>query len=553
MDELNALVRAWAVRARVQWSLRWLFIGIAIGLAAAIIPALIARVSPVANQSTLLAIGALCAGAGLVATLAWPWIHARRQTQVAWARRFDAQFQLDERLSTAFELQQGVIKTRDERLRQLQQSDALNAAYQVNINAALPWQLPWRQALTALLALAVLLLAIFLPNPQEQVLAAREEARRVLARQSQSLEVARQIIRDSNLNEAQKQQALQALDEAQARLNDPDTSPEEALAALSDAQARLEALRDEAWQQRREDLRRAGQSMQPSEITNALADALSRGNIAQAAEQLSNLTQTPDGQPLNEAQQGQLANQLDQMAREIQNSDPASAQSLREAAQQLRERNTDAAREQLEEVARSLNEATQAAEASRSLDESQAQIDAARQAVARASADGVRRQEQQQAQAQGNQPGSQAAPPQASPANPTSGEQGDQPADGQNPQGQQAGQPGASESNQAAPQLQTSPGHSEDTGTDDSVWAPGPRLSEAGVQVQLPTAGGDSVPNPSGRPNPGVPAGATVPYQQVYREYAHAADEAMQRGAVPPALRDYVRDYFSSLDPATRR
>lgn len=553
MDELNTLVRAWAVRARVQWSLRWLFIGIAIGLAAAIIPALIARVSPVANQSTLLAIGALCAGAGLVATLAWPWIRARRQTQVAWARRFDAQFQLDERLSTAFELQQGVIKTRDERLRQLQQSDALNAAYQVNINAALPWQLPWRQALTALLALAVLLLAIFLPNPQEQVLAAREEARRVLARQSQSLEVARQIIRDSNLNEAQKQQALQALDEAQARLNDPDTSPEEALAALSDAQARLEALRDEAWQQRREDLRRAGQSMQPSEITNALADALARGNIAQAAEQLSNLTQTPDGRPLDEAQQGQLANQLDQMAREIQNSDPASAQSLREAAQQLRERNTDAAREQLEEVARSLNEATQAAEASRSLDESQAQIDAARQAVARASADGVRRQEQQQAQAQGNQPGSQAAPPQASPANPTSGEQGDQPADGQSPQGQQAGQPGASESNQAAPQLQTSPGHSEDTGTDNSVWAPGPRLSEAGVQVQLPTAGGDSVPNPSGRPNPGVPAGATVPYQQVYREYAHAADEAMQRGAVPPALRDYVRDYFSSLDPATRR
>ncbi|MGQ9814347.1 MAG: hypothetical protein ACUVR3_04255, partial [Candidatus Roseilinea sp.] len=351
-----------------------------------------------------------------------------------------------------------------------------------------------------------------------------------------------------------KQQALQALDETQARLNDPDTSPEEALAALNDAQARLEALRDEAWQQQREDLRRAGQSMQPSEITNALADALARGDIAQAAEQLSNLTETPDGRPLDEAQQQQLANQLDQMAREIQNSDAASAQRLRKAAQQLRERNTDAAREQLEQVARSLNEATQAAEASRSLDESQAQIDAARRAVAQASADGVRRQEQQQAQTQGNQPGSQAMPPQASPANPTGGgEQGDQPADGQSPQGQQASQPGASESNQAAPQLQTSPGHSEDTGTDNSVWAPGPRLSEAGVQVQLPTAGGDSVPNPSGRPNPGVPAGATVPYQQVYREYAHAADEAMQRGAVPPALRDYVRDYFSSLDPATRR
>ncbi len=546
MDELNALVRAWAIRARAQWSLRWLFIGIAAGLTVALIPALVARVTPVANQSVLLAIGAVCALAGLLATLIWPWIRARRQTRVAWARRFDAQFQLEERLSTAFELQQGVIETRDERLRQLQQTDALNAAYSVNINTALPWQLPWRQALTALLALAILLLAIILPNPQEQVLAAREATRQTLARQAQSLEAARQAIRDSNLTEEQKQQALQALDDAQARLNDPNTSPEAAMAALNDAQARLEALRDEAWQQQREDLRRAGQSMQPDELTNALADALSRGDVAQAAEELSNLTETPDGQPLDEAQQQQLANQLDQMAREIQNSDPASAQRLREAAQQLRERNTNAARERLEQVARSLNEASQAAEASRSLDESQAQIDAARQAVAQASADGARRPEQQPAQAQSSQPGGQTSAPQA---NQTGGsEQGNQPAEGQ-----QAVQPGAGESSRPVPQPQTSPGHNEDTGTDNSVWAPGPRLGNEGAQVQLPEAGGDSAPNPAGRPNPGVGGSATVPYQQVYREYAQAADEAIQRGAVPPALRDYVRDYFSSLDPAGRR
>lgn len=542
MDELNALVRAWAVRARAQWSLRWLFIGIAIGLMVALIPALIARVWPVANQSTLLGIGALCAGAGLVATLIWPWIHARRQTHVAWARRFDAQFQLDERLSTAFELQQGVIETRDERLRQLQQTDALNAAYGVNIDTALPWRLPWRQALTALLALAVFLLAIILPNPQEQVLVAREEARQTLAEQSQSLEAAKQAIRESNLSEEQKRQALLALDDAQARLNDPNTTPEEALAALNDAQARLEALRDEAWQQQREDLRRAGQAMQPDELTNALADALSRGDVAQAAEELSNLTETPNGQPLDEAQQQQLANQLDQMAREIQNSDPASAQRLREAAQQLRERNTDAARQRLEQVAQSLNEATQAAEASRSLDQSQAQVDAARQAIAQAS-----RQEQQQAQ--GDQPGSQATPSQAGPSNQAgSSEQGNPPA-----QSQQAGQAGKVESSQPMPQQQTSPGHREDTGTDNSVWAPGPRLSNEGAQVQLPESDGDSAPNPSGRPNPGVGGSATVPYQQVYREYAQAADEAIQRGAVPPALRDYVRDYFSSLNPAARR
>ncbi len=542
MDELNALVRAWAVRARAQWSLRWLFIGIAIGLAVAIIPALIARVAPLASQATLLGIGGLCAGAGLLATLVWPWIRTRGQSKLVWARQFDTQFQLDERLSTAFELQQGIIQTRDDHLRQLQQTDALNAAHSINIDTALPWQLPWRQALIALLALAILLLVILLPNPQEEMLAAREAARQTLAQQAQSLEAAKQAIRDSNLTDEQKQQALEALDEAQNRLNDPNTSPEEAMAALNDAQARLEALRDEAWQQQREDLQRAGQSMQPDELTNALADALSRGDVAQAAEQLSTLTQTPDGQPLDEAQQQQLADQLDQMAREIQKSDPASAQHLRQAAQSLREQNSEGAREQLEQVAQSLSEANQAAEASRSLDATQAQVDAARQAIAQAS-----RQEPQQAQ--GNQSGSQAPPSKAGPANQTAdSEQGNQPAEGE-----QAGQPGSSESSRPVPQPQTSPGHSEDTGSDNSVWAPGPRLGNEGAQVQLPQAGGDSAPNPSGRPNPGVGGAATVPYQQVYREYAQAADEAMQRGAVPPGLRDYVRDYFSSLDPAARR
>lgn len=546
MDELNALVRAWAVRARAQWSLRWLFIGIAIGLMVALIPALIARVWPLADRATLLAIGALCAAAGLVATLVWPWVRARRQTPVDWARWFDTQFRLDERLSTAFELQQGVIQTRDERLRQLQQTDALNAACGVNIATALPWQFPWRQALTALLALAIFLLLLILPNPQEDALAAREATRQTLAQQAQSLEAAKQAIRESNLTEEQKQQALQALDDAQARLNDPDITPEEALAALNEAQARLEALRDEAWQQQREDLRRAGQSMQPDQLTNALADALSRGDVAQAAEQLSNLTETPDGQPLDETQQQQVANQLDQMAREIQNSDPASAQRLREAAQQLREGNPDAARQRLEQVARSLNEAAQAAEASRSLDESQAQVDAARQAIAQASRE---EQQRQQQQAGGNQPGSQAAPSQAGPSNQAGGsEPGNQPAEGR-----QAGQPGAAESSRPMPQQQTTPGHSEDSGTDNSVWAPGPRLGNEGAQVQLPAAGGQGAPNPAGRLNPGAGGNATVPYQQVYREYAQAADEAIQRGAVPPALRDYVRDYFSSLDPAARR
>ena len=579
MDDLSELVRAWSVRVRLQWSLRWVFAGIAAGFALAIIPALIARISPIASQSTLLILGGVFAGIGLIAMLVWPWIRGRRDTEVNWARRFDTEFRLDERLSTAFELQKGAIDTSDENLRHRQQADAQNAAYGVNADTVLPWRFPLRQAMAALVALAALLLAIVLPNPQEEVLATREEVRRTLAEQSQALEAAKQAIQQSNLSEDQKQQALQALEDAQTKLNDPNTTPEQAMAALNEAQSKLESLRDQAWQQRQEDLQRAGQAMQPDEMTNSLADSLAKGNIDQAADQLSNLTETKDGQSLDETQQQRLANQLDQMAREIQNSDPSSAQRLRSAAQQLRENNAEAAREQLNQVAESLDDANQQAQASQSLDQSQAQVDAARQAVAQASQpeqqpqgnqagqqqgqQGQQGQQQSEQQGQQQSQGSQSSPSQSDesgqPGNPADGE--GQPSAGQTGQTGQEGQPSDSQatagqsgnSSGGPPIPQVSPGHSEDSGTDNSVYAPGPRMGGDGSQVQLPEAQGENSPNPSGQSNPGIRTDPTVPYQNVYREYAEAADEAMQSGAVPPGLRDYVRDYFSSLDPNARR
>jgi hypothetical protein len=42
-----------------------------------------------------------------------------------------------------------------------------------------------------------------------------------------------------------------------------------------------------------------------------------------------------------------------------------------------------------------------------------------------------------------------------------------------------------------------------------------------------------------------------VPYEQVYPEYARSASEALDRGYIPPHLKNYVRDYFSRLEPGS--
>jgi hypothetical protein len=41
-----------------------------------------------------------------------------------------------------------------------------------------------------------------------------------------------------------------------------------------------------------------------------------------------------------------------------------------------------------------------------------------------------------------------------------------------------------------------------------------------------------------------------TPYQQVYADFYRYAQTSLDRGYVPLSIKDYVRDYFSSLDPS---
>ena len=48
-----------------------------------------------------------------------------------------------------------------------------------------------------------------------------------------------------------------------------------------------------------------------------------------------------------------------------------------------------------------------------------------------------------------------------------------------------------------------------------------------------------------------VPEGghASVPYRDVYSEYADEAGAALEGSYIPLGVKQYVRDYFSSLEP----
>jgi hypothetical protein len=535
VDDLAGFIRAWSIRARWQRGLRWLFFGLACGLGSALALAIAARFAPLISLPRLIVISILAGSAGAIVALGIPWVRDTRRSMLSWAREFDRRLGLKERLSTALEARNGTLNVSNDAIRRLQSADALDRASGVDPRRALPLRVSRRDAAIAAAIGLGLVVALALPNPQQTALAEREQFREAARAEAAKIaEIEKAIENSPFLSDTQKQSALDALDQARRSLEDANATPEQALAALNEAQARLDALQNDANPALREDLRRAGQTMTPDELSRQMAEALAQGDFQKAAEQMRTLT-SRNGQTLSEAEQQRVANQLDQMAREVQNSDPQLASQLRQAAQDLRQGKADSAQQQLGQAADALDRSNQAQASETELQSAEQSAAEARQRVAEATGQSAKGPPSQPGKASGSegsptdQPGQQGEPGQGQGGAPTQA---------------QGGQPGSS-----GPGDSITPGHSEDTGTDNSVYAPGTRLNPTGSNVTLPESQSRTSPDPNSNPRQALPGSSIVPYQQVYREYAKTADQALQTGDVPAALRDYIRDYFSSLDP----
>jgi hypothetical protein len=493
-------------------SLEWGPWGAMAGLGLAVLMALAARLWPILMAYHLAALAAILLFASVVVTMAIVWLRPR--TLLRLSRVFDRRLALAERLSTAVEIESGRLRA-ESGIAKAQLADAVDAAQRVDYRSHLLPR-PSRWALLAVAVLAVALaLSLVLPNPQDSVLSQREAVRAAIEEQIEDLEaVKEQVAETEGLSEDEREALLQELEEAIANLEEGRATPEEALAALSEAEQALAELQDPGAAGLEEGLERAGEQVADSELTRDLAEALAEGDYRAAAEALESYG-SELGEELTREEELELARQLAEAAEALTEVDPELAERLAEAAEAIESGDIAEAREALKAAAQEMGEAGGRVERQEAVESALAELQEGREEIANAS---------------GAVPGDGKRPAQTD----AQGES-DGPAGGQ--------QPGGGE--------QTKPGHSEDSGSGkpyEEEYDP-ERIGEEGEEVNVgregeggETVGEVSIPSPEGERS-------TVPYREVYGDYAQEADAALEGSYIPLGMKQYVRDYFSSLEP----
>ncbi len=532
-DDLSRQLHNWNGRRRLRDALLWVPRGLLVGLLFAVVLATVARLRPLltSREVTLIAIGFVVLSI-IVTLIVLFW---RRYTLWQQARFADAQFALRERTTTAVEIQQGTV-TAPPILAQQQLADTVTAVNQVDTKSQFPLHLNRQDWLIILLALILLLAALFVPNPQEAILQEQRALKQSIAEQIAELEALSQEIKENPaLTETQQEELLEPVESAIEGLNDGNLSQEEAVAVLSEAEADLRQLGTENdTNALRQQLETAGEPLANNPTTQALGEALQNGNLAQAGQEMAQLA---DNLPtLSEEEIAQLAEDLAETAAALQETDSELAQELAEAAEALQNGDIAAAQEALREAAATTQQRAQETAVAQQANQTADSLNQSRESVAQSG------QGEQGEQAQGNQSGAG-----------QQGEQGqgegNQPGQGQGqPLGQGAGQ-GEGESAQGSPGTGTEGG-----GSADSVFVPLLRnFDEAGIDIELPA---ECIANPadcggllSEAPTAFDEERSIVPYQQVFGDYRDAANEALQDDYIPLGLKGFVREYFTSLEP----
>ena len=463
-------------------------------------------------------------------------LHPLSLAQVA--RRCDIELGLKERLGTAMALSasqppSALLAGFRPSLLALQHQDALIAAQAIDPRRDLP--LDWRRRplfLAAVLFLAASTLA-WLPNPMAALVAERAAVAQAAEEQAAQIKALRHELEQAQgLAPADREELLRRLEELAAQLRANPGDREEALADLSAAE---EALRDRL--DPKADARRAALEALASRLQALTpAERAEEAGLPQAAEALGRLAEELAG--MDAGDQQSLAGTLAQMAaRAAQTGDAELAQALAEMAQAALAGDAAAAEQAAQRAGQAL---------------ARAQSDLAGQAATRRALSGIQGSRQAVAQA-GRQPGRATASGQGQ-------SQGQSQGQGQ---GQGQGQPGGgggTTANSLPPATRSGsmgrPGTAgrpwTTTGFEQQVYAPRQSRLNTGEELRIPgqdSSQGDTEVREAPNLLPGSSGPSLVPYHEVYYDYLDAANEAIEQSAVPVGLKDYVRDYFSRLEP----
>ncbi len=540
-NQLAHQLSAWNGRRRFRDALIWLPRGLLVGLLAAVVVAAVARLRPLLTNQEVATVALALAGVGLLVGLVW--LLWRRYSLPEQARFADRQFLLKERTSTAVEIHQGMIQT-SPIIAEQQLNDTLTAVQQVDTRTLLPFRLNRQDWWVILVAVGLLVTAVFLPNLQEAELLRQRGITKAIEEQLNQLEALSEEIRENPLlTEEQKEETLQPIEQAIEGLGEGAISQEEAVATLSEAEAELRDLSaSSSAEQLRQQLQEAGEPLANNPNSQALGESLQNGNLAQAG---TAVTQLADQLPsLSREEQLALAEDLMATAQSLVGTDDQLAQQLAEAAQALQNGDIAAAQQALREAGATLQQRAQEAAATDQANQAADALGEGRQSVAQAGGQ--------------NQSGQPANPDNLLPEN--DGRAGANEGLGQSPQpgpgqgnGQGQGQ-GEGQGQNGSSQGQLG-GPSAGGGHTENVYVPELRDLSGfeGVDVELPA---ECAANPSDcgallneTPTEFGDETSIVPYTQVFGDYQNAANEALQDDYIPLGLKGYIRDYFSSLEP----
>jgi len=555
MDELTTILRK--IRTRYRWIDGLAAAQRSLWLAAAfmLLLQIVGRLLPVENLYlwTLLPL-ALWLAVIPILTL------TRRFPILRAAQRADIDLRLYERLSSALELSQSSDKpgyTFPPVLLQAQQADALQAARAVNPQRDLPFAWYRRPLITTAVLGALTLISFFFPNPMDAVLAERRAVALEAEKQAQHIEdLSQELAGENALTPEEREELARQLEQLAAQLRANPGDLEQALA----------------------DLARMQQGLTERRNPNAAALQANLENLAQRLQNLAGIPSDPQQDAASTASQalGLLAEQLAQQFAEMDPEqrqqaaaelgalsaqaalagDQGLAQALSSLAQALQANNASAIQSSSAQVQQALAQTSQALSAQQALQQAAQQLQQSQQALAQAA----------QTAAQANAYPGQNPRPNGSPGQ--TGSPGQNPGQGQNgaPGAQPGSSPGSGQAGSGGSQANTLPpatssgqagrpqgNRSGTTGQlGEQVYAPWIRPGSSGEELFIPgqdSNQGQTTSSEGSSPSAGAGDQALTPYYDVYYQYYNAANQAIQQGAVPASLTDYVREYFSQLEP----
>ncbi|MEJ2485062.1 MAG: hypothetical protein P8Y68_04945 [Anaerolineales bacterium] len=460
---------------------------------------------------------------------------------IAW--RVDQELNLKERFSSSIEFSgypQSPNPTFDIFIPQ-QKEETLQTLKSAPKNSAFRLKLyPKHLIATTIISVIVIILTV-LPNPMTDIIKQQEAIAAAAEAQAEKIdELREEILQGDLLSEEEKEDLINQLESLAAKLRDNQGDLAEAMADLSKVEAELLKQLNPQLNFKQAALNSMSQQLSNLAKENQNDDALNsdfQKNIEDILSQLSEM---------DEANLENLSQSLQKMAAlAAQAGEPNLAETLSSLSQSVLSQDSEASQENGEKVAAALNQFENKISNQENIEKILSQLQKSRLALSQSSS----ASNSGQPSSQGNQNGQNDDPG-----------QGQNPGSGQNPSQGNPGAGGGTKAN-TLPGF-TGSGQANDPNgqgqgsligdLEDQIYVPWDRLQGDNDPLSISgqdTGQGQMDVKEQNSPLPGINSFSLIPYTKVYRSYLNTAYDTIENSYIPVGLKEYIMEYFSSLEP----